>query len=143
MIKYALRCKDGHQFDAWFASSAAYDKLAAAGQVACTNCGSADVSKALMAPSIVSGRSAPERTPVATAEPVHREAVELMRKLKAFVEQNSENVGPRFAEEALKIHYQEAEPRGIRGEASESELRTLHEEGVEFYPLPVMPEEHN
>lgn len=143
MIKYALRCKDGHQFEAWFASSAAYDKLATAGQVLCTNCGSADVSKAPMAPSIVAGRTASERTPVAAPEPGHREAVELMRKLKSFVEQNSEYVGPRFAEEALKIHYEEAEPRGIRGEASENELRALHEEGVEFYPLPVMPEEHN
>jgi hypothetical protein len=143
MIKYALRCKDSHEFEAWFASSAAYDKLAATSQVLCPNCGSAQVSKALMAPSIVSGRAAaPMPAPVPT-DPRQREALDLMRKLKQFVQDNSEYVGPRFAEEALKIHHEETEARGIHGEASESDLKTLREEGVEFYPLPVVPEDHN
>jgi hypothetical protein len=142
MIKYALRCKDRHEFDAWFANSGTYDKQSSAGQIFCPSCGSAEVSKALMAPSIVTARGKPERVSL-PAESSQREALELMRKVKKFVEENSEYVGPRFAEEALKIHYEEVEPRGIHGEASENELKALHEEGVEFYPVPVVPEDHN
>ncbi len=99
-----------------------------------------------MAPNIVSG---PRREAVVapvedkSPPPPPSEAVEIMRKLKSFIEQNSEYVGPRFAEEALKIHYEEAAPRSIYGEASKDELENLQDEGVEFHPLPVMPEDHN
>ena len=34
-------------------------------------------------------------------------------------------------------------PRGIHGEASDQDVKLLKEEGVEFYPLPTLPEEHN
>ena len=66
-----------------------------------------------------------------------------MRKLREHVTQNAEYVGPRFADEALKIHHEESEARGIYGEASETEAKLLREEGIEFYPLPVLPEDHN
>jgi hypothetical protein len=145
MIKYSLRCKDAHAFEAWFANSAAYDVQVAEGQVVCPQCGSDQVGKALMAPSVVSGRGREAIASVGAGpvEPGMREALELMRRLKSFVQQNAEYVGPRFAEEALKIHHEETDARGIYGEASESELKTLQDEGVDFYPLPVMPEEHN
>ena len=71
------------------------------------------------------------------------EIVAMVRKLREHVAQNSEYVGPRFAEEARKIHHEEAEARGIHGEASEQDVKLLKEEGVEFYPLPTLPEEHN
>ncbi len=72
-----------------------------------------------------------------------REALELLRKVKTFIEQNSEYVGPRFAEEALKIHYDEAESRSIYGDASEQDLNILRDEGVDFYTIPVLPEDKN
>ncbi len=64
------------------------------------------------------------------------EIVAMVRKLREHVAQNSEYVGPRFAEEARKIHHEEAEARGIHGEASDQDVKLLKEEGVEFYPLP-------
>ncbi|NJM33791.1 MAG: DUF1178 family protein [Rhodomicrobium sp.] len=145
MIRYALRCANDHSFEAWFASSAAYEKLAAARQVLCAICGIDDVAKALMTPSIVSGKARqaqPVAMPADDSAP-QNEALELMRKLKAHIEQNSDYVGPRFAEEALKIHYEEAEKRNIYGEASEAEVKGLFEEEVTIYPMPVLPEEHN
>jgi hypothetical protein len=73
----------------------------------------------------------------------HRELAAAMRKLRAEVEAKSEYVGPRFPEEARKIHYEEAPARGIYGEASAEEAKALKEEGIEFFPLPNLPEDHN
>ena len=52
MIKYKLACRAGHEFEGWFQSSGAYDQQAAGGQVLCPVCGSAEVTKAVMAPNI-------------------------------------------------------------------------------------------
>jgi hypothetical protein len=66
-----------------------------------------------------------------------------MRKLRTEIESKSEYVGPRFPEEARKIHYEEAPARGIYGEATREEAQALSEEGIEFFPLPSLPEDHN
>ena len=66
-----------------------------------------------------------------------------MRKLRKVVEDNAEYVGPRFAEEARKIHYKESEEKGIYGEASPSDVKELLDEGVEIHALPVLPEDQN
>lgn len=49
MIRYALRCAEGHDFDSWFANAAAFDDLKARGLLVCAVCGGAGVDKALMA----------------------------------------------------------------------------------------------
>ena len=143
MIKYSLKCVNGDQFEAWFANSSVYDRQAAARQIVCPQCGSDEVEKALMAPNIVSSSSKEAAPLPALPSPAHMEAAKLLRKLREHVQQNSEYVGQRFAEEALKIHHEEIEARSIYGEASEPEVENLRDEGVEFYPLPVLPEEHN
>jgi hypothetical protein len=66
-----------------------------------------------------------------------------MRKLRAEIEAKSEYVGPRFPDEARKIHYEEAPARGIHGEATAEEAKALSDEGIEFFPLPILPEDHN
>jgi hypothetical protein len=143
MIKYALRCSENHQFEAWFSNSTAYEAQAAARQILCPNCGRDRVQKALMAPNVVSARNR-EIPPASSPGPnPGGEIVAMLRKFREHVAQNSEYVGPRFAEEARKIHHEEAEARGIHGEASNEEVKLLKEEGVEFYPLPSLPEEHN
>jgi hypothetical protein len=159
MILYRLKCKKGHEFEAWFANSAAFDTQEKRGLLSCPNCGTSKVSKALMAPSIAkrSKRKAVSKVPDAPAPDVatepakpetqrvaaHRELATAMRKLRAEVEAKSEYVGPRFSEEARKIHYEEVPARGIHGEATADEAKALREEGIEFYPLPILPEDHN
>jgi hypothetical protein len=159
MILYRLKCKKGHEFEAWFANSAAFDTQEKRGMLSCPNCGTSKVSKALMAPSIAkrSKRKAVSKVPDAPAPDVaiepakpetqrvaaHRELATAMRKLRAEVEAKSEYVGPRFSEEARKIHYEEVPARGIHGEATADEAKALREEGIEFYPLPILPEDHN
>jgi hypothetical protein len=148
MIRYRLQCKTGHEFEAWFKNSGAYDRQADRGQVLCLECGSANVSKAPMAPSV-----ATRKREAATAVAAHPEAARhadaqrkilaLMREMRARVERNAEYVGPRFAEEARKMHFNEIETRSIYGEATLDDARQLAEDGIEFCPLPRLPEDQN
>ena len=144
MIRYNLVCSAGHDFESWFRDAGAFDKASAAHTLACPACGSEDVRKALMAPSVSTARSR-EAAALKVAAPDPRQVVmrEMLKKVREHVEANADYVGDRFAEEARKIHYEEVEARGIYGEASPDEARALIEEGIEFHPLPVLPEEGN
>ena len=148
MIRYSLRCEKDHTFEAWFASSAEYDRLAAAGATACPLCESPRVAKAPMAPSVSRtdghGGGDQQKIQFATSpDPKQKAMLAAMRELRKRITENAEYVGPRFANEARKIHYNEVEPRGIYGEATPDEAKKLVDEGVEFAPLPPVPEEHN
>jgi hypothetical protein len=143
MIRYELVCAAGHRFDGWFANSAAFDAQEKADAVACPVCGSSDVGKAVMAPSVSSGRRAAEPVRLAANVPEESEAVAMLRKLRKHLTENADYVGNKFAEEARRIHYNEAERRGIYGEATPDDARALADEGIEFHPLPRLPEDHN
>jgi hypothetical protein len=155
VIRYALACSRGHAFDGWFAGSDAFDKQRAREMLACPTCGSTSVGKTLMAPSVATSRKkarvpvapeapvAPETVQVAANVPEESEAASMLRKLRKHLTANAENVGEKFPEEARRIHYNEAEKRGIYGQASIDEARALAEEGIDFHPLPVLPEDHN
>ena len=132
MIRYALRCDRDHGFDSWFGSAEAYDRLRAARQVSCPDCGSTAVDKALMAPNV-----APSREPALAAPRDPREAA--LAELRRRVEENSEYVGLEFAAEARRIHEGEAPERSIYGEAGAEEARRLIEDGVPVAPLPFLP----
>jgi hypothetical protein len=147
MIRYDLHCEQGHAFDGWFRDIAAFDAQAAAGLVACTVCGSVKVEKQLMAPGVPvkSNRKAAETQTMMAggADPRARALMELMRDMRRTVEANADYVGDRFAEEARKIHYKEAEQRGIYGEATAEDAKSLIDEGIEVHPLPRLPEDTN
>ena len=152
MILYRLKCKKGHEFQAWFASSAAFDTQEKRGQLSCPVCATNKVGKALMAPRVAKPATrprpakkgeAPQQRGETQRLAAHGELAAAMRKLRAEVEANSEYVGPRFCEEARKIHHEEAPARGIHGEATAEEAKALREEGIEFFPLPILPEERN
>jgi hypothetical protein len=162
MIRYNLVCTKGHEFESWFAGSAAYDRQAKRGLVECPVCGSAKVGKALMTPRLARTRKstpaaseAPEPTapapvvpaapeaPVVVISPQERELRTKLRELREHLVKNAENVGQRFPEEARKMHYGEKEHRSIYGTASPDDAKALHEEGIEFAPLPVLPDERN
>lgn len=159
MIRYALSCDRGHDFESWFQNSAAYDKQAKRGLVSCPLCGSAKVEKAIMAPRLARKDKstpitapvdetvpspAPEpATPVAMISPQEREFRAKLKELRDHLTSNADNVGKKFPEEARKMHYGETEHRSIYGEASSQDAKELHEEGIEFHPLPVLPDERN
>ncbi len=147
MIRYDLICDRGHSFDGWFRDSATYDAQQRAGHITCPTCGSANIDKQLMAPRIPakSNTRADEKQPVfsAPASPEQRALTDMMRKLRRHVEETADYVGDQFAEEARKIHYGETAERGIYGEASLDETKSLLDEGIEVAPLPKLPENGN
>jgi len=134
MIKYTLQCSDGHRFDSWFRDSAAFDALAAAGQVSCAVCGDADVEKAVMAPSVGGTREADE-TPL--TQPAHP-AEAALRTLRDHLEKKADYVGREFADEARRIHVGESDKRHIWGEATPAEAKALKDDGVPVSPLPFI-----
>jgi hypothetical protein len=157
MIRYTLICERKHEFDIWFKNSADCDKQSNRGLVACPVCGSVKVEKAIMAPAL--GRSeksiaappaepaAPAsldaKTPVAMMTPQEHEFRSKLKELRDHLTKNADYVGGKFPEEARKMHYGEIDHRSIYGEASPQEAKELHDEGVEFHPLPVLPDEQN
>lgn len=137
MIRFALRCAEGHRFESWFASGAEFDRLQAGGLLACAVCGDARLEKDLMAPSVSSGASSGSERDVpvslsAPASPAEQALAELRRRVEAA----SENVGRDFAAEARRIHAGEAPARPIIGEARPAEAKALIEDGVPIAPLP-------
>lgn len=132
MIHYDLICSNEHGFDSWFQSAEGFDRLAAAGQVTCPRCGSAEVRRALMAPAVAQGKERPLGEP--------REGIEAaLAELRRQVEANSEYVGMNFAAEARAIHDGAAPERAIYGEARPDEAKKLIEDGVPVAPLPFLP----
>ena len=85
----------------------------------------------------------PPKNPVAMMSPPERELRQKLKELRDHIVKNANYVGPRFPEEARKIHYGETEHRSIYGEASPEQAKELHEEGIEFHPLPILPDDKN
>jgi hypothetical protein len=152
MIVFDLRCAPrGHVFEAWFASSLAYEEQQGRGLVACPLCGSAEVAKAPMAPAVgAKGNASPASHPSAGLLGGAPEEVKTMLAAAAALQKSllarSESVGARFADEARAIHLGEADARPIHGEATRAEAESLIEEGVPIAPLPfpvIPPGEEN
>jgi hypothetical protein len=160
MILFELKCAADHRFEAWFRNGATYEAQAADHAISCPVCGDVNIAKAPMAPRISKGLS--RRTPELSAAEVpqadkavsvpavpnpadearQRLAAEMLRQLHALrskVEENCDYVGDRFAEEARRIHYGETDPRGIYGEASDTDVEALREEGVDIHRIPWLP----
>ncbi len=159
MIHYQLHCGQDHDFDGWFANSSGFEEQQARGLIACPHCGNSDVRRALMAPAIGKKGNAtasvepvgetseaalpavvPPAMPVVMPDPVlSDQMIEMIHKVRAEVEQNCDYVGSDFAEEARKIHYGEADQRGIYGETTLDEAQELVEEGIDVTALPFVP----
>jgi hypothetical protein len=140
VIQYSLQCAEGHSYDAWFKSAAAYDEQKARGIVLCAICGGRSVEKAMMAPAVA--RKDGERVSLSAAHPEAAKVREFLRQYRQKVVSEADYVGDKFAEEARKIHFEEVAPRGIYGEATKDEVAALVDEGVEFLPLPDVGEEN-
>lgn len=136
MIKYQLKCGSGCSFEGWFRSSGDFDAKAAGASLECPLCGSTDVARAIMAPSIVSGSASRSQEKLSAIREAMAEAA---RRARDYVEKNFDYVGEKFPEEARKIHYGEVAERPIYGEANREEVKELVEEGVSIAPLPSAP----
>lgn len=150
MILFDLKCGQGHVFEAWFKDGETYAAQSQAREISCPRCANSEIGKAPMAPRLRKSRGSetgkiadgtqgmgpginPGMNPGMNKESVARK---MLGELRRHIEDNCDNVGPDFAEEARKIHYGEADPRGIYGEASEAESSELTDEGVPHQRIP-------
>ncbi len=142
MISFDLKCSLGHVFEGWFSSSQDYADQQARSLVSCPVCGDETVSKALMAPNVGAkgnGSAVSDEPPQLTPERM----MVMLRHMRREVEQNADNVGTAFAEEARKIHYGETDPRSIYGESTPEESEELKEEGIDFLQMPwIQDQDH-
>jgi hypothetical protein len=144
MIKYALGCAEGHAFDSWFSDSASYDKQRKRGFVACPECGSTRVDKAIMAPAVVGGdRATVQTVPELVVDDRRRQAREFFLRMRREIEANTDDVGAKFPDVARAIHFGDEPERAIRGRASLAEAKSLLEDGVAVMPLPMLADELN
>ena len=157
MIQYSLICDKNHKFEAWFRNSEAFEHQRKIDIVCCPLCSSSNVKKALMTPAIAKdNKSASKNTTdtpteiskdnkiaVSAGHPQQEKLRAAIKNLREIVAKEADYVGKDFAKEARKIHDQEAKPRGIYGEATHEEISSLAEDGIDFLPLPILPEEHN
>jgi hypothetical protein len=150
MIRFTLRCADGHSFDSWFKSGESYEALAASGHVQCPECGATKIEKSLMAPQVQPARrkaaiapvAPPAAAPAAAQGPLtapESERERALAELRAHVEANSDYVGLNFVAEARAMHEGLAPSRSIHGEARLDEAKKLIEDGVPVAPLPFLP----
>lgn len=156
MIVFDLKCAQEHVFEAWFADSEACESQISGDEVECPMCGARKVEKAPMAPNIPAGtgrgrgrstgsavaktaNAAAAMAPGAPTPEQMGEAIKTLRKMREVVEQNFDNVGESFPEEARKIHHGEVDKRNIYGDASKEEAKELREEGIEISQMPWVP----
>lgn len=129
MIKYALSCQTcAHEFDAWFASSAAYDTQIERGLVSCTHCNSSQVTKAIMAPAVAGTKKTTRRDP-------KKVFGELAAAARNHIAENFDYVGDRFAAEATAMHYGETPQKPIWGETTEADRTELAANNIAAEPL--------
>jgi hypothetical protein len=157
MILFKLKCSAEHEFEAWFRDNAACERQQARHQIACPVCGDSAIEKAPMAPRLGRSRAeraeraerseppaapqpeSPPRVPAAEGPPSPAELRRALQELRKQVETHCDYVGPRFAEEARRIHRGEAPSRGIYGEATKAESSKLADEGIEVACVPWVP----
>jgi len=137
MIRYALTCDHAHEFEGWFGSSADYDDQQARGLLECPMCASKEVRKQIMAPAVAGTRKTVQDEAAPGA--MQSMMMEAMSKVRAYVEENFDDVGDAFAREARAIHEGRSEQRGIYGQATPKEVRELVQDGVPVAPLPPEP----
>jgi hypothetical protein len=137
VIAYNLSCARGHEFEGWFKDSATYEQQEHDGSLVCPLCGDSKIRKAIMAPSL--SKSDSKRPSGINHHALRQYAI----GLRDFIRDNAEYVGPRFADEARKIHYGETDERTIYGESTVSEVKELIDEGIDVAPFPADPEDMN
>lgn len=127
-----LRCANGHRFEGWFESDDDFMAQNGAGLIDCPLCADKLITRMPSAPRLKLSAPAAEPAPAAAAD-LQAAWLKAVRHVMA----NTEDVGERFAEEARRIHYGEAEERGIRGQATREDRQALQDEGIDVHPLPI------
>ena len=143
MIKYKLTCKNCDlKFDSWFSSSKEFDKLKKMNLINCTRCNSLKVKKTLMSPMVLNNSI--RKVNEELNQKKIRKFKNKIRNYQKFIRNNFEYVGENFAYEARSIHYNtKKKSKGIYGKATNDEVKSLNEEGIETQTIPWIKDKDN
>ena len=134
MIIYDLKCEKGHTFEGWFKDQHAWNLQKSQRLVSCPVCNSSNIE---MIPSSITIMGKDSRAAGKLQEKELSPAGAL-KMLHQYIDKNFEDVGNKFAEIALKIHYGDEEKRNIKGTSTQQEEENLKEEGVQFIKVPLL-----
>jgi hypothetical protein len=132
MIAYDVTCANGHTFEGWFADSASFEHQKSANLIDCPYCGSTRIERIPSTFAIGNRQKSQEESADSAPE------LALIVQMRRYIEEHFEDVGKKFADEAVKIHYGETEKRNIRGTTTQEEEQRLREEGVTFIKIPII-----
>tara|TARA_B100000686_G_scaffold336085_1_gene405526 strand:- start:188 stop:604 length:417 start_codon:yes stop_codon:yes gene_type:complete len=138
MIKYNLICKCGKAFESWFLNSNEFDSLSKKKLIKCIYCESSAVKKTIMSPNL-SGKSNKTSKNIKLEKKIKKQLI----NFRKYIEQNCENVGDNFTQEARSIHYDKKTSKGIYGKATSEETKELLEEGIEVTSIPWVDKSEN
>ncbi len=130
MIVFDLQCANGHTFEGWFEDNKAFDRQSREGLISCPMCNDTSVSK-MLSTFAIKGTHASDGLSGKT------DLEKISRKITDYVKKNFADVGSDFAKEALKMHYGASEPKNIRGVSTKQEEKTMQEEGINFFKVPL------
>ena len=133
MIKYNLKCKNKHEFESWFSSSKEFEKLKSKKIIECTFCGTKNVEKSIMSPSVISKEQKEKN--IKSSRYIKKIRKDLL-KMRSFIEKNFKYVGDNLPQEARKIYYDKRKNKNIYGKATLEETEELREEGIELTTIP-------
>ncbi len=155
MIKYSLICSEESciqkkPFDGWFQNSVSFDNQIHAGYVSCPYCGSLNIRKNLMSPSVKSSRESQAKINPKNVK--HNEFYKntkkqidmtvILRNLKKEIQKNAEFVGKNFAKEAKAIHEGKSKERAIYGQANLKDLEELKSDNIDFINVPWIQDDN-
>tara|TARA_A100001011_G_scaffold227916_1_gene236074 strand:- start:171 stop:596 length:426 start_codon:yes stop_codon:yes gene_type:complete len=133
MIKYNLKCKNKHEFESWFSSSKEFEKLKSKKIIECTLCGTKNVQKSIMSPSVISKEQKEKN--IKSNRYLKKIRKDLL-KMRSFIEKNFKYVGDNLPQEVRNIYYDKSKNKNIYGKATLEETEELREEGIELTTIP-------
>ena len=134
MIKYNLKCSNGHEFISWFSDSLEFDKLNKKKLLECIYCSSKKINKSIMAP-MISGGKLKEDSPNLLNEKLSDKKKELLQ-IRNYIEKNFEFVGDKFSQKVREVYYDKKTRKTIYGSTTKEEREELAEEGIDLISIP-------
>ena len=140
MIKYNLRCKNGHEFESWFSNSKEFDKLNNKKLLECIFCSSKKISKSIMAPMISNSKEKNQQYEILDKE-FKNKKTKLMQ-LQKYIEKNCDYVGKDFSKKVREVFYDKKNNKAIYGTTTPEEREELAEEGIDLLSIPWINKEN-
>ena len=133
MIKYNLKCHNGHEFDSWFSKSNEFDNLRKKKLLECIFCPSKKINKSIMAPMISGVKKENDTSKIDKNLLNEKNQLIMFRK---YIENNFEYVGKNFSKKVREIYYDKKRKKTIYGTTTPEEREELAEEGIDLFSVP-------